>query len=207
MSNNNLTTEMQILASAEKLFLANGFKATSTTDIAKDAGCNQTLVHYYYRTKEKLFEKVFEAKFAQLFKLIKEPLDKDCEFFNKLECIVNGYFDIMSENPQMPVFILNEVILNEGRRQSVKEAFMRNHFREEAYARYSSTVREAQRKGLIREVEPIDLLLDIVSLTIYSFTLAPVYIDFLDLDDRATKDFLARRKKEVLTLLKKGLQL
>ena len=47
--------EIQILQAAEELFLSNGFAGTSTTDIAKRVGCNQALVHYYFRTKENLF--------------------------------------------------------------------------------------------------------------------------------------------------------
>ena len=61
MGNTTSNTEQQILASAEKLFLQKGFSATSTTDIARDAGCNQALVHYYFRTKENLFNRIFDA--------------------------------------------------------------------------------------------------------------------------------------------------
>ena len=54
--------EQTILGAAETLFIEQGFDKTSTGQIAKLAGCNQALVHYYYRTKEKLFDLVFEKK-------------------------------------------------------------------------------------------------------------------------------------------------
>ena len=63
MSSTTSNTEQQILASAEKLFLQKGFSATSTTDIARDAGCNQALVYYYFRTKGNLLNRIFDAKF------------------------------------------------------------------------------------------------------------------------------------------------
>ena len=51
-----------ISKAAEKLFLEKGFASTSTTEIAKEAGCNQALVHYYYRKKDLLFTAIFEKK-------------------------------------------------------------------------------------------------------------------------------------------------
>jgi len=62
MSETHLNTEQQILQSAEELFLEKGFSNTSTTEIAKRAGCNQALVHYYFRTKENLFQQIFLSK-------------------------------------------------------------------------------------------------------------------------------------------------
>ena len=53
--------EDKILQVAEELFMANGYDATSTTDIAKKAGCNQALIHYYFRTKENLFQQIFAS--------------------------------------------------------------------------------------------------------------------------------------------------
>ena len=51
--------EYKILKAAEKLFLEQGFIRTKMAQIAEEAGCNQALVHYYYRTKELLFEKIY----------------------------------------------------------------------------------------------------------------------------------------------------
>ena len=64
---NNQSMESIILETAERLFLEKGFAMTSTTEIAKEVGCNQALVHYYYRTKENLFNVIFEQKFNGFF--------------------------------------------------------------------------------------------------------------------------------------------
>ena len=64
MENNiELSTEQLILKVAERLFLEKGFAMTSTTEIAKEVGCNQALIHYYFRTKDNLFNVIFENKF------------------------------------------------------------------------------------------------------------------------------------------------
>ena len=62
--------EEAILETAERLFLENGYASTSTTQIAKEVGCNQALVHYYFRTKENLFNTIFEKKFKVFFQQI-----------------------------------------------------------------------------------------------------------------------------------------
>ena len=59
--------EQTILEVAERLFLEKGFAMTSTTEIAKEVGCNQALVHYYFRTKDNLFNVIFEQKFKDFF--------------------------------------------------------------------------------------------------------------------------------------------
>ena len=69
----DISTEQLILEAAEKLFLEKGFAMTSTTEIARVAGCNQALVHYYFRTKENLFQSIFENKFRMLISTL--PID------------------------------------------------------------------------------------------------------------------------------------
>ena len=62
----NHDMEQSILKVAEQLFLDKGFNRTSTTEIARVVGCNQTLIHYYFRTKENLFNRIFEKKLEQI---------------------------------------------------------------------------------------------------------------------------------------------
>ena len=68
--NLEVSMEKLILEAAEKLFLEKGFDLTSTTQIAKEAGCNQALVHYYFRTKDNLFNMIFESKFNAFFQQV-----------------------------------------------------------------------------------------------------------------------------------------
>lgn len=201
-----MNTEGQILIAAEKLFMERGFASTSTTDIAREVGCNQALVHYYFRTKEKLFQKVFLAKFELLFSKLREPLDSDDDFFMKLRRVVDTYFDMVIENRKTPFFILNELILNGERRKKIKDMFFANTAREEIYSRYCQQVEEAIRQGLIRPIEPMDLYLNIVSLIIFSFVAEPLFTDFLDYDEAQRDAFICRRRKEVFETLVRSIK-
>lgn len=201
-----MNTENQILDAAEKLFIERGFASTSTTDIAREAGCNQALVHYYYRTKEKLFQKVFLSKFEEVFNKLRQPLESDDDFFAKLQCVVDTYFDMVIDNRKAPFFILNELILNGDRRKTIKGMFFANTTREEIYNRYCQQVEEAIAKGLIRPIEPMDLYLNIVSLVVFSFMAEPLFTDFLDYDEEQSKAFIGRRRKEVYETLVRSIK-
>ena len=201
-----MNTENQILNAAEKLFINKGFASTSTTDIAREVGCNQALVHYYFRTKEKLFQKVFLSKFEELFSKLREPLDSDADFFMKLHCVVDTYFDMVIENRKTLFFVLNELILNGERRKLIKDMFFANTAREEIYNRYCQQVEEAISQELIRRIEPMDLYLNIVSLIVFSFIAEPLFTDFLDYDEAQRDAFICRRRKEVYETLVRSIK-
>ena len=86
---NNPSMEIVILETAEQLFLEKGFAMTSTTEIAKKIGCNQALIHYYFRTKENLFNLIFEKKFRQFIQHAFEfGNPKELAFEEKLKRII-----------------------------------------------------------------------------------------------------------------------
>ena len=76
--------EYKILKAAEKLFLEQGFIRTKMAQIAEEAGCNQALVHYYYRTKELLFEKIYEEKIEQMLSNLLITTSSDAPFEEKI---------------------------------------------------------------------------------------------------------------------------
>ena len=85
----NQNLEKRILWVAERLFLEKGFSGTSTTEIAKNVGCNQTLIHYYFRTKEKLFWDVFAPKMEQVVEYLDAPLDESLNFLDRISNIID----------------------------------------------------------------------------------------------------------------------
>jgi AcrR family transcriptional regulator len=55
-------TQEAILDAAEAVFANNGFDGATTRAIAEAAGVNAALIHYYFRSKENLFEAVFARR-------------------------------------------------------------------------------------------------------------------------------------------------
>lgn len=199
------STELNILAAAEKLFLEKGFKAASTTEIAREAGCNQALVHYYFRTKENLFDKIFYAKFETVMDFIDRSIRDDSNIFNSISSIIDEYFHFLTENPKIPYFLFNELTQNQERRKYIREVFLSSERGQTVFSRLQSMVERAIHTGTIREIDPLDLIIDGMSLVVFSFIAAPIFIDLLGRDGNTASEFLEHRKKEITTLLINGL--
>ena len=160
----NQNIEKRILWVAERLFLEKGFNGTSTTEIAKVVGCNQALIHYYYRTKEKLFWDVFAPRMEQVVEYLDAPLDEEVDFIQRISNIVEFYFGILELDERLAPFIVNELVMNPSRWEMFRTRFLRSESRSRAFTRFSNMVAEEIEKGTICPVKPIDLLLDIMSL-------------------------------------------
>jgi len=171
MNGSNQNLELEILNAAERLFLRKGFSLTSTTEIAKEAGCNQALVHYYYRTKEKLFTRIYE-KNALLF--LKDLLDgnrQNLTFEEKIREIIEGHFNMLIKNPQLPLFLFNELIMNEKRLEILRENLDENH--PEVYRKFENELNREIEKGNIRQTTLLDLILTTFSLNVMLFINKP----------------------------------
>lgn len=200
------STELNILAAAEKLFLEKGFKAASTTEIAREAGCNQALVHYYFRTKENLFNRIFDAKFDSVMDFIDSSMKDDSDIFGNIRNAVGAYFRYLSENAYTPQFIFNELMQNPVRRRHIREAFLTSRRSSQVFARIQAMVEKAAEAGTIRKIDPLDLIFDGMSLVVFSFITAPAFVDLLGRDSSSLNNFLEHRKEEIITLLTQGLR-
>lgn len=199
--------EEQILQSAEKLFIENGFAGTSTTDIAKKAGCNQALVHYYFRTKENLFLNIFKKKLEEACSILIEPLSNiETDFFDKLRYAISVYFDFMDSNPGLPFFVLNELIGNSERLSYVYKFFMSNSVRANLYGTIDSIVQKEVAKGTIRPITTVNLVLNVISLTVFNFLALPIYDKLSGASEQERRQFMAERKEEIITLIIRGLK-
>ena len=136
--------------------LQKGFALTSTTMIAREAGCNQALVHYYFRTKENLFESVFKNKLMIFFSSFVEIDRKGFSFKEKLKSKIEAHFDVLYENQQLPFLIINELITNPDRISSIREQFKDQIGT--IFQQFSAELEMEIQKGNIRPVSPLDLV-------------------------------------------------
>ena len=198
--------EKRILWVAERLFLEKGFSGTSTTEIAKTVGCNQALIHYYFRTKEKLFWDVFEPKVEQVVSYLDLPLDESIDFMERLGNVIDFYFGILELDERLAPFIVNELLMNSERWDKFRDRYLRNESRRRAFTRFENMVEEEIEKGTIRRIRPIDLLLDIMSLTISAFIVAPKGFASRECDKNARKAYLDKRREDIKELVVRGLK-
>ena len=198
--------EKRILWVAERLFLEKGFSGTSTTEIAKAVGCNQALRHYYFRTKEKLFWDVFSPKMEQIVEYLDAPLDENLDFLERIRHIIEFYFGMMSLDERLAPFIVTELIVHQDRWKFFRERFLRSESRSQAFGRFEKMVQDEVQKGTIRDVQAIDLVLNIMALCLSSFVVAPMGFASSECDVASRKEYLERRKDDITMLVVNGLR-
>ena len=202
----NQNIEKRILWVAERLFLEKGFSGTSTTEIAKTVGCNQALIHYYFRTKEKLFWDVFSPKVEQVVEYLDAPLDESIDFVERIRNVIDFYFGILELDERLAPFIVNELIMNPGRWDKFRDRYLRNESRSTAFNRFENMVEEEIAAGRIRQIRALDLLMNIMSLTISVFIVAPKGFASGECDQNLRKSYLDNRREEIKTLIVNGLR-
>lgn len=202
----NQNIEKRILWVAERLFLEKGFNGTSTTEIAKNVGCNQTLIHYYFRTKEKLFWDVFAPKMEQVVEYLDAPLDESVDFVERIGNIVDFYFGVLELDERLAPFIVNELVMNPGRWDKFRDRFLRSESRSSAFTRFENMVAEEITAGRVRELKPIDLLMNIMSLTISAFIVAPKGYAIGECDSNLRKQYLDHRREDIKSMIINGIR-
>jgi len=186
-------TEEKILDAAKEVFLEKGNDGTRMQEIADKAGINKSLLHYYYRSKEKLFGAVFKFAFSHFApNIINLVNDKEDDIFTLIRKFVSLYLDIVTKNPFIPMFILNEVnkkgtfFVNVIKAAGINPQAFRNRIQKEVDA------------GNIRPIDPNQLIINVIGMCIFPIIGRPIVQVVLFDDNKTDYDkFLESRKKEV----------
>jgi AcrR family transcriptional regulator len=204
MEAKNINTEQIILEAAEKVFMDKGYSGAKTIEIAKLAGVNHALLHYYFRTKENLFNQVFENKATFLLSSFKNSFESDLPFFEKIKRSVEMHFDFIGTNPKIPIFVLREVVSNQEKRSFILEKIIPHGYT--VFETLGKLLKEEAEKGTITPVKPIDLIMNIAALNVLSYVAAQVYFGYEAGMTDELREFLAQRKKNNVEVILKSLQ-
>ena len=205
MESDNRTagTEQRILLAAEREFMTKGYAGARTIAIAEAAGVTHAMLHYYFRTKDKLFEQIIARKISLLRDIVLTTVAlPDTPLFEKIENIISQHLDFIAENPDLPRFLIGEVFSHPDRMEIILSLLRK-------YA--PAVVRQLQNQidilaseGKCRRVDAGMLILDIVSLNVFPFMAAPMASPLLGGTMEDMPAFLAARKKEnIETIMRK----
>jgi AcrR family transcriptional regulator len=192
---NEQSMEQAILETAERLFLEKGFALTSTTEIAKAVGCNQALVHYYFRTKDNLFNTIFEQKFRMLFENLYATKNfGNIPFIEKVRHAVESHFDLLMQNPKLPLLVATELSRLPENIKNLRNKLQAVPF--ELFTKLSNELHQEIAEGRARKVELIDIIITMVTVNAGLFMLLPIASGIMQLDDEQTRELLAHRREE-----------
>ncbi|RRB00932.1 TetR/AcrR family transcriptional regulator [Larkinella rosea] len=110
-----VSTEEKIKEAAKAVFLEKGFDGTTTRDIAKAAGINSALMNYYFRSKEKLFQFIFNDLCSFMFQGMLDVVNQPISLREKISRLIDHQFQMMMQNPNLTIFIMNELHRNPER--------------------------------------------------------------------------------------------
>lgn len=197
------STEERILEAAVREFMAKGYAGARTAAIAEAAGVTHAMLHYYFRTKDKLFDRIIESKIVTLRDIMLASLgDPSVPLFDKIRTAIEKHQDFIAANPDLPRFMINEVLSRPERIPMVIEQLKRHT--PLVVESLQRQIDEYAAKGLCRKVDAGMLMLDIVSLNIFPFTAKPMVNALLGGMMEDMEAFVETRKKENLeTIMRK----
>jgi TetR/AcrR family transcriptional regulator len=190
------TTEKKILDAAKIVFLEKGFDGARMQEIADEAKINKALLHYYFRSKDKLFDAIFQEAFQQFLPHIAEIMMTEKTLFEKLEIFVDSYITMLSNNPHLPSFVMHEINRNPERIvKIIKGSGIKPEYLEKA-------IQKEVKAGVIMPIKPIHLIVNIIGMCLFPFMARPIIKGFLFNDSaEAYQKFLNERKKEVTSFI------
>lgn len=191
---NSTEVRNKIIKVSRELFIQKGLKGTTVRDIAQASGTNVSMVNYHFRSKEKLFEAIFEEAFVVLVTRVFSAIDSDLPFFEMIKKWVYSYYDTLSEYPQLPNFVLSELSQNPALLE--EKLKLKNPY--QVYSKLAIRISEEEQKGTIRKVPVSNFLLSLVSLSIFPFVVKPMATAFLKLPKEQYEELLEDHKKYVV---------
>ena len=189
----DISTQQKILDAAKTVFMQRSFDGTRMEDIAKEAGINKALLHYYFQTKEKLFEKIFDSHAAQFFPNIVAVMEKEGTIYDKIEVFVHSYIEFFIKNPQLPLFVLTEINKNPER----LIAILNNTDVFPKMQQFIGQLMMEVQLGKVKPINPVHFFLNMMSLCLFPFVAKLMIKNMIKLTEEDYDAILQQRKQEV----------
>ena len=185
-------TEELILIAARQVFVRKGYEGARMQEIADEAGINKALLHYYFRSKEKLFDKIFLEAFRNFWPSVKEELERGNGTVKSLiRAAVHSYTDLLMKMPFLPAFVIGEINRSPERMEDLLLATGIN----------PQFVLDVIQKGIDRgeviPLEPRSLLINIVGLSLFPFISRPLLSRMFFQSDEEYFTFLENRRTDL----------
>ena len=194
------TTESRILAAARAVFVRSGTGGARMQEIAEEAGVNQALLHYYFRSKDQLAQAVFRDAAVRIVPSIMSIFASEDDLPLKIERFVHTYIDAVRQHPFIPGYILAEVHFNPERLAALAEQVTGSNptsAMQSFIPRLRAQLNQQAAIGAMRSISPEQFLVNLVALCVFPFAARPVLRLVLGQDDAAFDRFLDERRAEL----------
>ena len=193
-------TETRILDAAHAVFMRRGTAGARMTEIAREAGVNHALVHYYFRSKQRLAEAVFRRAIGQFFPAMIGVLASDAPLEDKVRMVAAAQIDMLQNNRYLPGYLLAELNHYPERAEQLLSTMSGTtpaNLRARLFGTLGKQLEDAARSGLLREIRPQEFVLNLVSMIVYPFAARPLVMVIMGMDDATFTAAMEERKQEI----------
>lgn len=185
------TTEHKIKDAARIVFHKKGFAATRTRDIAEASGINLALLNYYFRSKQNLFDIVMQETFQKFFASVAIVFnDAHSSLEDKIESLASRYIDLLSHEPEIPLFLMSEIRNNPG--EMIGKMNIKNVVQDSIFVKQFA---EAIDQGRIKPQHFLHFLMNFMGLIVFPFIASPVFKAIGNLKDESFHQLIEERKQ------------
>ncbi len=202
-------TEQRILEAARAVFVRRGTAGARMQEIAAEAGVNQALLHYYFRSKERLSAAVFEQFAARLLPAVIQILGGDLPLDEKVDRAIAAYLDNLARNPFLPGYLISELHHHPERVAQLLAAathMQPDRVMPAVLRKLDAQIRERVAAGTMRPIAPEQFAINLISLCVFPFAARPMLSIALGMDDAAFARFIERRKAELPDFFRNALR-
>jgi len=191
MTEKDKLTEEKIFESATEVFIEKGMDGTRMKEIAEHAGINKSLLHYYYRTKDHLFNAVFEMIAGQMFKKFAPILDENLSLEDKIRFFFKEHITFLEKNPRLPGFLINEIHRNPARIKRLIQGIDINKLWSILEEQHKE---ELTRYNITRETIP-QLMTSIAAMSVFPFIAKPIVASIMEKMGYDFNEYIEKRKE------------
>jgi TetR/AcrR family transcriptional regulator len=202
MTENDKQTEEKIFDAATDVFIEKGMDGARMQDIADHAGINKSLLHYYYRSKDRLFDAVFEKIAAKTFTKFAPVLDPNLSIEDKIRFFYTEHIGFLQENPRLPAFLLNEINRNPSR---IKKLIQNINIEQLWNMLEEQHKDELKKYSITRESIP-QLMTSIAAISVFPFAARGILESILEKLGINFDDYLEERKGFAAEFVIKAIQ-
>ena len=196
------SAEQKIKEAAKRLFTQKGYSATKTRDIAAEAGINLALLNYYFRSKEKLFDIIMMENLQQFaMGILTIMMDNEKKLDEKIEILVDNYIDMLSANPDLPFFVLNEM-----RKSTPHLPINIETVIGPIRAQFMEKLRKEGNEGKEINVNPFHIIANLMGMIVFPFVGAPILQKIGNIDREQFNALMQERKKLIPIWIKAIIQ-
>lgn len=202
-------TEQRILDAAKVVFVRRGTSGARMQEIAEEAGVNQALLHYYFRSKEKLSDAVFRETAGRMFPALIQVAGSDMPVVEKIDRIVDTYLTAMTATPFLPGYVISELHHHPERIPQLLGQVTGSDlgtFTRPAFEKLDKQLAAEARAGRMRRISVTQFFVNLLSLCVFPFAARQMIYAAFGFDDDDFSKFIEQRRKELPVYIKNALR-